>query len=292
MGQRPSSAAVFAAVVSATPEAARLDTMASAYLDALPPRHRAALVAYTGALSRVVNPWLTGPGDVLLAPDERRLVEQHVVSLVAAVANSPGLGGMPAGTRLAVFTGFPASAVSDDPDFGRSAANPSSLQVGAPVGWLRNRLVSTSLSYAVSQQFAANDFCCVFRLELVPPMAALPLWRISRFPDEFEVLLPPGYRWRVAARDDSVQPVLITVVCENPDAYADHARVRRVLLELQEAATRGYTRRSGEVVDQWHRDRATADIDIGTFSVRPRRRSVRAQGRSVGCPRRCPFLHG
>lgn len=252
MGQQHSSGSVLAAFVQATPEADRLDAVATAYLETLPPKHRDALVAYTGDLSHVVNPWLTGTDAEPLTPDEQRLVRKHVVSLVAAVALSPGLSRQPAGTRIGVFSGFPASAVSNDPDFGWSAADPRALQVGDAVGWFRNRLVSASLSLAVARAFVRGDTCCIFRLWLVPPMAALPVWRISQFPDELEVLLPPGYQWRVAERDDTATPVVITLACINPDAMTDPGTVRRLLLELQKAAAVGATRRSGEIVGPWH----------------------------------------
>lgn len=210
------------------------------------------------APSGVVNAYMSTGGEGL-APHEAELAQRLGFAVLDAALHCA----VP--QPLRVYSGFPGDVASVDMDVGGSAL---ALRRGMRVGWFRHRLTSASLDIGIATHFAGAGPCCVYELNVRPPMRCLPLWPVSAFPVEREVVLPPGYRWVVrATRTERVLGKDYTVhslECANPDLY-EHTEVQRL---LHRAFFRGQGR-VGDAISAWTRQ---ADDD-----ERPQRRARHEQ---------------
>ena len=198
--------------------------------------------------SKLVNAWLAGkPPAEGTSSELTQFVSRLAVDMVGLVSGgvvvNPGLLQI-CGGRLLLYSGIPEDALeSGDTDTQRPLYTGTKYP-GAEVGWFRRRMVSTSLIRRVASGFAAHNSgparpkqraerCCLFRLFVVPPMRVLPVWDWSSIQSEVEVVLPPGYRWRVSAAGTlPSEPDLAVrdLECVNPDMYEDPA-VRSAIME-------------------------------------------------------------
>lgn len=101
-------------------------------------------------------------------------------------------------------------------------------RAGEPVDRLSNKFVSVSLDFRIANSFAGDGRGTVYRILIDPRMRVTPVWPISEYPVEAELLVPPGYAWRaVSAHGD--YPQVVTVECVNPTLYDDPEARRRLL---------------------------------------------------------------
>ena len=199
--------------------------------------------------SKLANAWLASrPPAEATSQEQIDFVSRLAVDMVSLVTNAvtvaPGLLHL-CGGHLVLYSGIAEDSLSvADADTQRPLFT-GTMYAGAEVGWFRRRMVSSSLLLSVATRFAngVTQFqimkkqrlakCCVFRLHVVPPMRILPVWSMSVYPYEMEVVLPPGYRWRVTSAGalPSDQSMAVRdLECVNPDLYEDPA-VRDHILE-------------------------------------------------------------
>lgn len=231
------------------PVAVALAAGMDGWLQAAPARAVAALKAYSDNEATLgdtklshpsgrMNAWLMGNRVRGVAP---RGLQEMALDVVAATAGgirlTPAVAALAGGT-LCVYTGIAEGNVARDAETDRPLAR-GTASVGAEVGWFRRRLTSCSLAASVAVQFARGT-CCVFKLRLVPPMRVLPMWTVSAVGGEDEILVPPGYAWRVVAVDDAAvflgQLVAVRELeCTNPGLYESAARRDELVSELRAA---------------------------------------------------------
>ena len=71
------------------------------------------------------------------------------------------------------------------------------------VGYLEKQFISTTMAKDVALEFKREN-CCLMEITIPAGVKCLPIFEYSENKDEYEIVLPPGYKWVINDSNDGI----------------------------------------------------------------------------------------